>query len=112
MKKLIIRKLFFILTTILSSLSYAQENNKCAENIDFLIKTLEEKSPSYQYLVTDKTYFQKRADSIKKIAIKDINAYNCKEYLQRIMRTIQDGHLQILVKNNIDFNDSTSVNTF
>lgn len=107
-----IRKLFFILTTILSSLSYAQENNKCAENIDFLIKTLEEKSPSYKYLVKNKVDFQIKADSIKSIAIKDNNPYNCKEYLQRIMRTIQDGHLQILVKNNLDFSDSTSVNNF
>ncbi len=106
------RKLLFILTLIYSNISHAQENNQCAENIDFLIETLEEKSASYKYLVTDKVKFKTYADSIKKIAIKETNSYNCKEYLQRIMRNIQDGHLQILVKNDINFSDSTSVNQF
>ena len=106
------RNLIFILISILSNISYAQQTNQCTENIDFLIKTLEEKSPSYKYLVSDKMQFKTYADSIKKIAINDNNSYNCKEYLQKIMRYIQDGHLQILVKNDIDLRDSTSVNQF
>ena len=106
------RKLLFILIHFFFNISYTQEINQCVENIDFLIKTLEEKSPSYNYLVADKIKFKTYVDSIKKIAIKDNNSYNCKEYLQRIMRSIQDGHLQILVKNDVDFKDSTSVNHF
>lgn len=111
MKQHATRNLLLILI-FFSHISYAQDNHQCAENINFLIQTLEDRSPSYKYLVDDKMDFKIYADSIKKIAIKDNNLYSCKEYLQKIMRNIQDGHLQILVKNDINLNDSTSVNLF
>ena len=111
MKKLSVKKIFFILV-LASGISNAQINNKCAENIDFLIATLEEKSPSYKYLIKDKNQFKKQIDSIKKISIDDKNQYNCKIYLEKIMRSIQDGHLQVLAKNNYVYNDSVSVNNF
>jgi len=111
MKILSKRNLFFILI-LTFGISDAQSNNKCVKNIDFLNATLEEKSPSYKYLIKDKIYFKKQTDSIKIIANKDKNPYNCKIYLEKIMRSIQDGHLQILAKNNFVYNDSISVNNF
>ena len=60
MKILSKRNLFFILI-LTFGISDAQSNNKCAKNIDFLNATLEEKSPSYKYLIKDKIYFKKHS---------------------------------------------------
>ena len=112
MKKQSYIKLISLIFILIANYCFSQENNKCVENIDFLMRMLSEKSVSYQNLITDKNNFNQRVNTIKSIALKDTNPYNCSEYLEKILRNINDGHLQILVKNNVNFKDSISVNNY
>ncbi len=76
-----------------------------------MMEEIQNSSPSYN-IIDNKQTFIKRADSIKKIAQNEINEYSCLKYLNMILRPIQDGHLKVYKKRNVDFKDSKSVNKF
>lgn len=112
MKKTISLKLTCVFLLLVIKYSYAQESKNCPKSIDFLLKTLVEKSPSYNYTIEDKKAFLSKVDSIKKVSINYNNQNDCSISLQKILRNIHDGHLQILVKNDVNLSDSISTNTF
>ncbi len=51
------RIVLLIVLCIFATKGIAQNTNECTENIDFLIKTLEEKSPAYKNLIIDRKSF-------------------------------------------------------
>ena len=106
-------KLMCIVLCILSfGLLNAQHTEcSCSRNIDFMMAELQDLSPSYD-IIDDKQTFIKRADSIKNIAQNDSNDYNCLKYVNMVLRPIQDGHLKVYPKRNVDFKDHKSVNEF
>lgn len=107
MKRIVLLMVFYVFTTH----AIAQKTNECTENIDFLIKTLEEKSPAYKNLIIDRKSFALFVDDIKKEALDD-DKFGCSEYLQKILRNVGDGHLQILYNDNINLKDSISLEKF
>lgn len=105
------RIVLLIVLCIFATKGIAQNTNECTENIDFLIKTLEEKSPAYKNLIIDRKSFALFVDEVKKEALDD-NKFSCSEYLQKILRNVGDGHLQILYNDNVNLKDSVSVKKF
>lgn len=105
------RIILLIVLCIFATKGIAQKTNECTENIDFLIKTLEEKSPAYKNLIIDRKSFALFVDEVKKEALDD-NKFSCSKYLQKILRNVGDGHLQILYNDNTNLRDSTSLEKF
>jgi len=105
----LILSIFFFLT--FATLNAQDSECSCSDSIDFMLLELDNSSPSYK-LLDDKSGFKKRADSIKNIAIIDKNKFNCLQYLNMILRPIQDGHLGVFSKGKVDFKDEKAVNQF
>lgn len=106
--KLILPVFFFLTFTTLN----AQDSEcSCSDSIDFLLLELDNSSPSYK-LLDNKVEFKRRADSIKNLAVIDKNKFNCLQYLNMVIRPIQDGHLSVFPKKTVDFKDEKSVNEF